>query len=378
MDKQLKKLSQDLKNICLHRDEKSAVRENILQYLEQNPVNHLEKESMQQFAAWRSLFTFFSRKPIAALMVLVLVFTSAGISYASNSALPGDFLYPVKFNINEEIIASFKFSKEEKVDWEIKRSEKRINEAKKLKEKNLFDEEKKNFLADKLGNHLSKIDKIKSALKKDIASNVENQYSQKLKNDQDLVLEIFLPPATYAEVSHPVAETQSIHPPQGADPPGGVTNPAVEGADPTGGLVAPESELSDQALELESFSAKSMATKPALQAINEIDLVKLVRSHYEKKPFEIPSKEKDLKKEEEKKIEEKNDVKKPKSKILNTTVNHAAPKKNSSQVNNSPQNSSNQNNNNNSGNSSNSNPPVPPLPQITPYTFPPYTGPIKN
>ena len=70
---------------------------------------------------------------IAVLLVAVL--TGGGVSVVAENSLPGDLLYPVKININENVVAVFSLTAKAKAEWEVKRVERRLGEAVKLAEK---------------------------------------------------------------------------------------------------------------------------------------------------------------------------------------------------------------------------------------------------
>lgn len=73
----------------------------------------------------------------ATAMVLAFFLVGAGgsgVSYAAGDSLPGEFLYPVKLNVNEQIKSQLKFGDESKAEFAMKLAERRIHEAMMLKE----------------------------------------------------------------------------------------------------------------------------------------------------------------------------------------------------------------------------------------------------
>ena len=85
--------------------------------------------------------TFFLRPVPAVLLIMFFVVSGSGISFAAEGALPGDFLYPVKVAVNEEIRARLAFSDEAKTEWEAARVERRLEEAETLAEQGRLDAE---------------------------------------------------------------------------------------------------------------------------------------------------------------------------------------------------------------------------------------------
>lgn len=90
----------------------------------------------------------------ASLMIALLV--GGSVSFASEGSLPGDILYPIKIAFNEEVRATVALSSEAKADWEVRRAERRLEEAEKLSEKGELDEEKKAFVDSKITEHAEK------------------------------------------------------------------------------------------------------------------------------------------------------------------------------------------------------------------------------
>ncbi len=77
-------------------------------------------------------YVFTKQRVIPFAMVLILVFLSAGTSFAAESSLPGETLYPVKININEGVIDFLSFSPKSKADWAVRAIERRLEEAAQL------------------------------------------------------------------------------------------------------------------------------------------------------------------------------------------------------------------------------------------------------
>jgi len=67
--------------------------------------------------------------PIAIVIAIIL---AGGVSVTANNALPGDMLYGVKVNVNENVEKAFSFSSEAKARAAEKHAEERLEEAEKL------------------------------------------------------------------------------------------------------------------------------------------------------------------------------------------------------------------------------------------------------
>ncbi len=77
--------------------------------------------------------TFWTYKRLVSVVaVLALIITSGGTSFAAASSLPGDTLYGVKVNVNEEVQSIIAISPDAKVKVAADRVKERLNEADKL------------------------------------------------------------------------------------------------------------------------------------------------------------------------------------------------------------------------------------------------------
>lgn len=130
-------------DIRLSDNESGQIYVNILEYMETHPI--VKKESTgrragnpsvgQQSTVWESLHSllFLLRPmPIASLLIAVVIAFSTSVSVMAQSALPGDFLYPVKIHVNENVEAALHVSASSRARFEAERLENRLDEAAKL------------------------------------------------------------------------------------------------------------------------------------------------------------------------------------------------------------------------------------------------------
>src|SRR3989344_1681331 len=97
-DKQLTSMLEDSKKLSLSKEEKGAMRLNVLGFIKKNPPRASTKEQWNlSYAGIVHLMKNISRKPalMYSFSVLLLFMCSySGISFAAHDALPGDILYP--------------------------------------------------------------------------------------------------------------------------------------------------------------------------------------------------------------------------------------------------------------------------------------------
>ena len=112
------------KNMTLTPEERSRMQRTIRSYMEMKPIR-----SAQHVARAWSIAPYFSPRLISGALVAALFASSAGISYAAQGSLPGDWLYGVKVNINEPVQGALATSAQAKSDWAITVASTRLQEA---------------------------------------------------------------------------------------------------------------------------------------------------------------------------------------------------------------------------------------------------------
>lgn len=135
----MKRFSEQFKKqsdpIHMRVSERNALRERVLSYMEYHPLPAELREAKRVSAGIASepfktirLNSFYLRS-FAGVFSVFLIF---GVSIIAERSVPGDFLYPVKVQINEEVRSSLSLSPYAKVAWETERLERRITEARLL------------------------------------------------------------------------------------------------------------------------------------------------------------------------------------------------------------------------------------------------------
>ena len=152
-DKNFKQFIQEAKKINLKGAEKAAIKQSVLNFIASNPIRPgveprlVNNESMVPILSKSLIWLQYRGSAISlrliGTMVLVLsVLVSGGVAMGAEKALPGDILYPVKIGINEEVRGWLATSEESKTDWEIKKAERRLEEAETLAAEGSLDADK--------------------------------------------------------------------------------------------------------------------------------------------------------------------------------------------------------------------------------------------
>lgn len=70
------------------------------------------------------------------VLILALLASGGGVSYAAQNSLPGDVLYPVKVDVNEPIAGVFQFGTQAQAQWNAELAQTRLQEAEQLASQN--------------------------------------------------------------------------------------------------------------------------------------------------------------------------------------------------------------------------------------------------
>lgn len=130
MSKNFQKNLNSLTKLRLSRDEKRRVLHNVL-----------GEESLAPSPFWG----FCWRHGVVSVTLVVLVL-GTGVSLASERSLPGDWLYPVKLNVNENLVSRLKQSDASRAAWVAELVVRRVHEAQQLAARDRLDSAKREQL----------------------------------------------------------------------------------------------------------------------------------------------------------------------------------------------------------------------------------------
>src|SRR3989344_2979449 len=118
--KTLKQLFNEARQLSLTAEEKAQAKHILRAQMALQPL------AKPILLGWRLLF-----KPLTLVAVVVLLL-GGGASLAAEKALPGEFLYPIKVNFNEEMRALWAISATAKANLDTELATRRLEEAEKL------------------------------------------------------------------------------------------------------------------------------------------------------------------------------------------------------------------------------------------------------
>lgn len=154
----------------------------------------------------------FAHRPIAAALVLVLVFGS-GVSYAAENSLPGDALYAVKTAVNEPVRVALATNAEAKAEVQIELAERRIEEAATLAAEGRLDDATQDRLAASFKTYAgAAASSIQEADSDDSAASVElaARFENRLIAHESVLAEVEMETVTEENLNHSTRLSDAI------------------------------------------------------------------------------------------------------------------------------------------------------------------------
>lgn len=125
--------------------------------------------------------------------ILIVLFFGGGISYFAESSLPGEFLYPIKIYVNENVGEAISITDNMKAGFEIRSASRRLAEIEKLAEKNKLTEKILTDSHTRFSENLARFKKISLKLEeksKGDVSLVRSDMQSSLEAHRELLLKI--------------------------------------------------------------------------------------------------------------------------------------------------------------------------------------------
>jgi len=148
-----KKLKEALKTIRMSRDERTAIRRTL-----QRHMNAYSKPIKSPFIQHAHRFVLRPMQ-VMTIMLVVLISSGTGLSYAANEALPGDPLYGFKIGITEEL-KTITMKDDVRANYEVTRAAKRLEETAQLALTGRLDHEAETVIREQLTIHTQKAQKF--------------------------------------------------------------------------------------------------------------------------------------------------------------------------------------------------------------------------
>ncbi len=201
--------SPGMSEIFLDGKEKRQLRKNLVSFMRQNP-RYVPDAEVQTFSLYR---IFELALPRFALGVLMFVGVGAGVTFASQASVPGDFLYPFKVNVFEPAVSKLATNETSQAAWEARRAQNRLKEAARLESESKLTEQVASDLRLLFKLHLEKTQKNIDALQEkgdvDVATSIQTRLNEYMESNSAIVKRI----ASEKHEDSPVGAAMAKEPP---------------------------------------------------------------------------------------------------------------------------------------------------------------------
>jgi len=180
------KLKEALKTIRMSQDERTAIRSALHRHM-----TAYTKPIKSPFAQHAHRFILRPMQAIA-IMLVVLVSSGTGLSYAASEALPGDPLYGFKIGITEEI-KTITMKDDTRANYEVTRAAKRLEETAQLALTGRLDHNAEAVIREQLTKHTEKAKKFAqkaSIAKPETPATVASDINSELSAHSQVLTEI--------------------------------------------------------------------------------------------------------------------------------------------------------------------------------------------
>jgi hypothetical protein len=133
----------------------------------------------------RLMFLLHPMPVLASLLIIVV--SGVSVAGAAESALPGDALYAVKVNVNEEVKLALASTPEKKADATLERAERRLQELATLSERGDVDETLREEIDERLDAHVHDAEVRSTEIDDDRARDIERRVVSLLRAHEALV-----------------------------------------------------------------------------------------------------------------------------------------------------------------------------------------------
>ena len=210
-DTQMNKLFQKAKNASLQHGEKEAMHGALMSFVESNPIVSADEKTKIATAqpsplvmnpkstrlykgGGNTLFALFNKQKKTRMIIALLVAfgLTAGTSFAAQSTLPGDTLYPVKIHLNEGVEALVAVGAKADAEVKAKHALTRLEEAGKLNAEGRLTAEHKGEVEQRFREHVKEMDEDLHELRargdEETETRVRGEFKQKAEKHRKHLL----------------------------------------------------------------------------------------------------------------------------------------------------------------------------------------------
>ncbi|MDD5318505.1 MAG: DUF5667 domain-containing protein [Candidatus Pacebacteria bacterium] len=141
-----------------------------------------------------SVYSFSRKRAVPFALVIAILFLTAGTSFAAEGSLPGDVLYPVKINVNEQVVGLVSLTPLSKASWAVTTAERRLDEATQLSIEGRLDDSTREQLQQAFNEKAAQVKASVTALSSDNqateAEDLATSFSSSLKTHEIVLSKI--------------------------------------------------------------------------------------------------------------------------------------------------------------------------------------------
>lgn len=186
----------NIKNVSLSKKEKENIRTVLRAFIATHPVGVREGffARLTSQKDQRSIFQqIYKTMPIVLLIALLL---GGGAAAYADTSLPGDVLYPVKVNVNEEVRGWLAVSDDSEARLQVRLAERRLEEAEKLASEDRLNDDARAKIEANFEDHATRVNARIEAMEDDSrgstnAVEVSSQFEASLKAHEEILNRLF-------------------------------------------------------------------------------------------------------------------------------------------------------------------------------------------
>jgi len=194
------KINHNAKEINLHTEEKALIRASVLEHIERNPIPSVfisdgGVSNVKRLGIKSPFLIFgFTRKYMVPMTLSLILMLCVGTSVFAQNALPGDLLYPVKINVNENLESFVAVTPKAVAQVSVKQAIRRLTEAEELAKQNKLNASSTDEIKGKFEDKISSVDRqiynLESRGATSSVAEIKNEFKKQVKKHSDMFLRI--------------------------------------------------------------------------------------------------------------------------------------------------------------------------------------------
>ncbi|EKD93054.1 MAG: hypothetical protein ACD_28C00262G0011 [uncultured bacterium] len=184
----LEKMFQSFRPVPLNPKDKNEIRQRLIRHMDENPVRQ-SGEWKQWFK--QHLFVFNMAQPLPVAFVFILLF---GVSFPAQASVPGDFLYPYKVHVVENVRSWIAVTNESQTQLSFELAVERLEEAEVLASNDELNAQTQQYLKEQFQGYVAEgyeeLDQIKGNQNFEVSSDLAATFESDLNAHTKILLSL--------------------------------------------------------------------------------------------------------------------------------------------------------------------------------------------